>query len=367
MLLWISFAVLTAVVLAIMLRPALSAVATVQAAPHLAVYADQLSELDAQLAARQLGAAEHAALRNEVARRMLRQSDVASKPSSSQHGQPTIVLALAAVVPLVSLGLYLSLGAPGVPAKPFAPTRTSLATASAADLIAQVEARLATDPGDGRGWDVVAPVYFKLERFADAAQAYQRALILLGETPARLAGFAEATVIANDGIVTEPARTAYEKLSLLVPDRIEPRFWLALAKEQDGDRAAAAADYRALLAVAPPNSSSRSLIEQRLASLAPGLTATPRGPTAADVDAASNLSAVDQRAMITQMVGNLAARLQSNRQDLDGWQRLINAYVVLQDAGKARAALAEARVIFQADTAAVPILAGLARRVEALK
>ena len=424
MLLWMSFAVLTAVVLAVVLRPALAPVVSERiaaATADIAVYTDQLNELDLQLAQGQLQPVEHAALKNEVARRILSANDPARVASArpirafltkavrllvervlaplfgrllawsagslvgaqciqfiaaarralsdplSPRAIRAVTFGIAVAVPSAALALYLALGAPFVPARPFAAATTSLANASAADLIAKVEARLAADPNDGRGWDVIAPVYFRLERFADAAQAYQRALTLQGETSGRLAGFAEATVLANDGIVTEPARAAYEKLARLVPDRIEPRFWLALAKEQDGQRDAAAADYRALLASAAANDTSRALIEQRLAAVTAPPSTAPRGPTATDVDAAANLSEADRRAMIAQMVDNLAARLQANARDFDGWQRLVNAYVVLKDPIKARAALADARAAFQGDAAAAPVLADLSRRVEALQ
>ncbi len=371
MLLWISLAVLTAAALAVVLRPAFTASsAHPQNAPDIAVYTEQLADLDRQHLAGQLAPAEHAALRHEVARRILRADTAGTASAVAQATAPSnsnILLAVAGAVPVLSLGLYLTLGAPGVPARPFvAATNTALANASAADLIAKVEARLATDPNDGRGWDVIAPVYFRLERFADAAQAYQRAIALLGETPGRLAGFAEATVLASDGIVTEPARAAYEKLVRIVPDRIEPRFWLALAKEQDGQRDAAAADYRALLASAAANDTSRALIEQRLAAVTAAPSTAPRGPTATDVDAASSLNDAERRAMIAQMVDNLATRLKANSRDLEGWQRLVNAYVVLKEPAKARAALADARAAFQDDSAAAPILAELSRRLEAL-
>jgi cytochrome c-type biogenesis protein CcmH len=374
MLLWISCAVLTAAAFAVVLRPAFIGARNAdssRSAPDLAVYRDQLAELDRQLAAAQLGPAEHDALRVEVSRRILRLEGEAAKPSSAEssaasQGAPALVMGVAALAPLAALGLYLNLGAPAVPAQPYIASPAPVANSPAANLIAQVEARLAANPNDGRGWDVIAPVYFKLERFADAAQAYQRAIALQGETVPRLAGFAEATVLSNDGIVTEPARAAYEKLSRLAPDRIEPRFWLALAKEQDGQRDAAAADYRALLASSPPDASTRALIEQRLAAVTSTTPAKPRGPSAADVDAASSLSETDRKAMIGQMVANLAARLKTNNRDLEGWQRLITAYVVLKDAPKARAALADARAAFQGDNAAVAIFNELSSRVEGL-
>ncbi len=374
MLLWISCAVLTAAAFAVVLRPAFidsRATDGSRAAPDLAVYRDQLAELDRQLAAGQLGPAEHDALRIEVSRRILRLAGEATQPASpksstASKGASSLVLALAALAPLTSLALYLKFGAPAVPAQPFATGVATAATTPAANLIAQVEARLAANPNDGRGWDVIAPVYFKLERFADAAQAYQRAIALQGETVPRLAGFAEATVLANDGLVTDPARIAYEKLSRLAPDRIEPRFWLALAKEQDGQRDAAAADYRALLGMAPPDASTRALIEQRLAAVSSAAPAKPRGPSAADVDAASSLTEASRQAMISQMVANLAARLKTNSRDLEGWQRLITAYVVLKDASKARAALAEARLAFQGDAAATAVFDELLIRVAAM-
>ncbi len=373
MLLWISCAILTAVALAAVLRPAFALKAggvENAVAPDLAVYLEQLSDLDRQLAAGQLALPEHAALHHEVARRILRLDlpTRASTPDTSfRHAGMSLSFVAAGLVPVASLGIYLVLGAPTVPARPFAPMAVALATSSAADLIVKVEARLADDPNDGRGWDVIAPVYFKLERFADAAQAYQRAIVILGETPGRLAGFAEATVLANDGIVSEPARVAYEKLARLAPDRIEPRFWLALAKEQDGQRDAAAADYRALLASALADLSSRALIEQRLAAVTVTPSAAPRGPTATDIEAATNLSDTDRRAMIAQMVENLAVRLKSNGRDLDGWQRLVNAYIVLKEPAKARSALSEARQAFKDDSSAAAVFADLSRRVEALQ
>ena len=98
---------------------------------------------------------------------------------------------------------------------------------------------------------MIAPVYLKLGRYADAAAAYANAVRLQGESVNLLAGLAEASIMAKDGIVTEEARAAYEKILKLEPGRVEPRFWLAMGKEQDGRLADALADYSALLKEAP--------------------------------------------------------------------------------------------------------------------
>ena len=58
-------------------------------------------------------------------------------------------------------------------------------------------------------------------------------------------------------------------------------------------------------------------------------------PSAADVEAASRMSATDRDQMIRSMVERLADRLKENPDDLAGWQRLANAYAVLGETEKA--------------------------------
>ena len=101
-------------------------------------------------------------------------------------------------------------------------------------LIARVEERLRKHPEDGRGWAVLAPVYMRQGRFDDAANAYEQALKLNEETTGLLTGFAEALISANQGIVTDAARAAYERVIALDKSDIRARFRLALADEQDG-------------------------------------------------------------------------------------------------------------------------------------
>jgi cytochrome c-type biogenesis protein CcmH len=279
-----------------------------------------------------------------------------------------VALAIAAAVPLLTLAFYLAYGSPGLPSFPASNRdQLSLERAQIGDLVAKVEARLREHPEDGDGWDVIAPVYYKLQRFGDAANAYARAARLKGETVRRLAGFAESAVFAADGIVTEEARAAYEKILKLEPGRVEPRFWLALAKEQDGKLADALADYKGLLAEAPADATWRAEVESRAAEVARRIAGAekpePRGPgpSAEDVAAAEKLAPADRAKMIAQMVDGLAQRLKADGRDLAGWQRLINAYAVLGRGQDARQALAEARRNFPADEQALAALAALAK------
>jgi cytochrome c-type biogenesis protein CcmH len=67
------------------------------------------------------------------------------------------------------------------------------------------------------------------------------------------------------------------------------------------------------------------------------------GPTESDIAAAAHLSPEQRATMVRGMVERLAARLQSDGADAEGWQRLIRAYMVLGEREKAKSALADAR------------------------
>jgi cytochrome c-type biogenesis protein CcmH len=179
-----------------------------------------------------------------------------------------------------------------------------------------------------------------------------------------LAGIAESSIYARDGIVTDEARAAYEKILKLEPGRLEPRFWLAVAKEQDGRLAEALTEYKVLLDEALPGAGYRGSLETRIKETSQRMGASarkqPSGPSTADVEAASKLSPEQRSQMIAGMVDGLAQRLKSDGKDLPGWLRLLNAYAVLGRHEEARAALAEARRNFAGDQRALADLSRLA-------
>lgn len=388
MLLWIGFAVLTAAVVAALLRPLFRETATVldPAAADIAVYRDQMAEIAIDRERGLIADAEAEAARTEVARRLLalehasgkaRVGETTAAAGQAGSGQwPRSALAVGAVVPLLAIALYLQLGSPQLPAQPhLARVAKPNDAANLDELVAKVEKRLRENPTDGQGWEVIAPVYLVQQRHMDAANAFARAISILGESPKRLAGLAEAHVLASNGMVNEPARLAYERLRVLEPQRLEPRFWLAFAKEQDGKTDAAAADYRSLLADAPADAPWRQMVEERLqhvtgnaAVAAPAQSppvsgalppAAGPGPRQEDVDAASKMTPEQRAAMIEKMVEGLAARLKTNGKDLAGWINLVRAYTVMGRRSDAVAALAAARGQLAGDGAALAEIAAL--------
>lgn len=395
MLLWILFAILTAGVIGAISRSLLRGeVEASDGSASIAVYRDQMKEIEREVARGVSTSEEAEAVRIELSRRMLRAADARLDDATADGGDGTrrgriVALGAAAGVPVLAIAAYLAIGSPSLPSLPHA-ERVAAADAakkSVEDLVGLVEQRLRADPNDGQGWNVIAPVYLRQQRYTDAMRAFGNALRLLGENEARLAGFAEAAVLANDGIVVPAARKAYERLQQINPDRPEPAFWLALGKQQDGDTAGAITLLDALLAKAPSDAPWRALVEERLAALRGGADATAagpqkrseaehetqpsradavadaQGPSASDMEAAAKMSPTDRAKMIEDMVQRLATRLEGNGKDLEGWQRLAKAYKVLGRDAEARAALARARANFPGDEQAVRRLDDLAREL----
>lgn len=248
-------------------------------------------------------------------------------------------------IPVLSWSIYTAIGSPAVPSQPLAARLAqNPANSSVDELVARAEAHLVANPSDGRGWDVLAPIYMRMGRAADSVTAYRNAIRLLGASAARTSGLGEAIAVAAGGIVTADARSAFEDALKAEPANPKARYFLGLALAQEGRLADAAVAWRQLAEGLPADSPWRSVAEQAAAQAeapaAPAAAAagTP-GPSQQDIDAAASMSAGDRTAMIEGMVATLDEKLRQNPRDPEGWQRLVRSYTVLGKAELAQDAL----------------------------
>ncbi|MBZ9888670.1 c-type cytochrome biogenesis protein CcmI [Mesorhizobium sp. M7A.F.Ca.CA.001.09.2.1] len=360
MLFWVIAAILTlGASLAVLLPLAASAKGASSSGEHdLEVYRDQLSELDRDAARGLIQPAEAAEARAEIARRILRLDNAGTAGGANAGRAPATARLVATVavlaVPLVSWGLYVKLGSPDLPSQPLSERLAkNPADSSVDELVARAEAHLAANPTDGRGWDVLAPVYLRMQRFSDAADAYRNAIRLDGDSAVRQAGLGEAIAGAAGGIVSADAQDAFEAALKLDPANAKASFYLAMALAQEGRAKEATTAWQAMLGRLPPDSPWRGAVEQALAKsgnpeVASGGAAN--GPDAGDIDAASSMSPQDREAMINTMVAGLDDKLRQNPHDPEGWMRLVRSYVVLGKADQAREALGRAIAVFGADS-----------------
>ena len=351
MMLWFLFALMTAVAIYAVLWPlGRDRRAARDAEGDIAVYRDQLDEIARDSASGLIGEGEAQAARVEVSRRLIAAADAAqagdavASPGTASHRRIAAVVALV-VLPLIGATLYLQLGSPNLPGQPFASRATEpLQNRSLEALVAQVEAHLEKNPEDGRGWEVIGPVYMRTGRFEDAVKARRNALRLNGASADREADLGEALLAAANGVVTDEAKAAFDRA--LAQDAANPkaRFFLGIAAQQDGQNAKAVAIWQEMLKSAPAGSPWIGMVREALARAGEAPPAqSSAGPSTDDVKAAEQMSPQDRTAMVRGMVERLAARLKQDGSDVDGWLRLVRAYTVLGERDRALSALADAR------------------------
>ncbi|GAB4360953.1 MAG: c-type cytochrome biogenesis protein CcmI [Oricola sp.] len=375
MLFTVSAASLTILLLAIVFWPAIRSpgpAAADAADEHdfdVTIYKDQLRELDADLARGVIDPAEADYARAEIGRRLIAAREAAEAEhraagKAGRNGVPVLIGA-AVFAPLAAVIVYSITGSPGLEAQPLAMriaqqqrelSAQTLEGMDVNELVARAEAHLNANPDDGRGWEVLAPLYLRLGRAADARNAFERAIALLGENAARRSGLGQAYYMLAGGLVDVNARAEFERALALDAGDSRSRFFMALAAAQQGDENGAVKAWQAIVddsAAAPEWQAAAAEGVRRFGGEAPA--AAPQA-TAPQLDSqtmrnAEQMSAEDRQQMILGMIAQLDERLRANPDDVAGWQRLIRSYAVLGDKDKARDALSRALDAFSADEA----------------
>lgn len=342
-----------------------------------AFYRAQTAEIERDRARGLIAESEAEAARTEAARRLVAAGQRKAAVTGARSAWPVRVTALAAVVlvPIAAVAFYWRIGMPNLPDQPLQarlsapPDRMDFAAA-----IAKIEQHLEKNPGDGRGWAVLAPIYLRQQRYADAARAFDYMIKTLGPSAERYAALAEAQTFAADGIVTAEARQNFAEARKLDAKSPRAAYYLGLAAEQAGDKAGALATWRQLVADSPADAPWLPMVKARIAA-ASGGSGTPDaaaraaegapGPASAPqlAEAVARMAPDQQQAMIHRMVDGLAARLKDNGGDIEGWLRLVRAYAVLKEDGKAKAALGDAKRNFASDPEATKRLDDLAQQL----
>jgi cytochrome c-type biogenesis protein CcmH len=363
---WLISGMLILAALIALLRPLLRGAGDAdRAEPMLAVFRSQLDGIDSEIAQGRLTVEEAATARTEITRRMLAAADLqteASRPGANGLSETSsrigAAVAIAGLLPIVAIAIYAMVGVPAA----IAPARAVGAVAGAAGphdpaeleaAATQLKTKLEHEPEHLEDWVLLGRNFASLQRFADAREAYDRAIALAPNESRLHAELGEIIVVMAGGDVSPEAEAEFAK------SRNDPRarFYGAEAALQRGDRAAAVIELKALLDDTPVDAPWRQAVAERLAEIAsvedsasvpngasPQLPAgaSAAGPTAQDVAAAQSMSPAARQEMIRSMVDRLAARLEANPNDREGWGRLAHAYDVLGESAKAEAARARA-------------------------
>ncbi|TNE42551.1 MAG: c-type cytochrome biogenesis protein CcmI [Alphaproteobacteria bacterium] len=357
MLFWIFVTVIALLVVALMVRPLwLDERGGAGEVDALDVYKRQLRELEQEVEAGTIPAAEAEATRLEIERRLLaadRELQLArSTPTSLSKRQRILVTVLMALaLPVTSLMLYWTLGAPGYSDLPHASrcqeidSAAELSDPDMARLIDCLAVRMDENPVPD-GLVMLGGFYMNGGRFAEASQVFARAIELGGPTIAALEGLGVAIIYLNQGDVTDSARAAFMEAVKLEGDTTFARFYLAEYDYQHGKPIEALSAWVDLLEVTPRNNPIFGVIDARINQA----IAEQEAAVGQLGEAAPPVAQSDR---VKAMVAGLAARLEENPHDLEGWLMLIRSYHVQGRGDEARAALSKASLIFVADPGAL--------------
>lgn len=339
---WVAAGVLAAAAAGLILSRAASAASAGEAPdPTPILYRRQLAEIDELAEAGLIGESERKSAHAEAGRRLLAAADDKGQAWTPGSKARTGVLAAVIAAPLLAFGLYLMLGAPGSPDRPFARRmaawrQADLNSLSPPELAAVLKQVVAERPKDPEGYRLLAMMEGAAQNPQEAARALRHAIKLAPDRADLWEMLGEALTTEADGKLTDDARAAFAEALKRDPKAAVARFQLARARIDAGDKAGGLADWKALAAELPANDERRAAIEQAIAQQE-GRAEPQPAPAAGQME------------MIRGMVDRLAQRLKTNPDDPEGWVRLVKAYAVMGDAAKRDAALKEAKARYAAN------------------
>lgn len=346
MTLWLLLATVTIATLALILAPLPRRRGA--AAPEPAVYRDQLAEIAQDLARGILTEDQAKGARLEIERRLLAyDSRGGAKPIDDRPLGLAAGVLLSLFVTAGALGLYWTLGMPALPDHPSGKPGTETAGDQAmSDLQRAAEglaARLKDNPDDARGWTLLARTQAMLRQWSESAESYRHAMALTGNAPEAASALGEMLVLRDEGVVGPAAADAFAQALAKDPKNVAARFYLAMAEAQAGRPRKAVAQWQALEADSPPDAPWLPALRQNIADAAKAAgMEVPAAPIRMQDPAGNTPEGGNADDMIRSMVARLAARLETEPGDVEGWLKLARSYRVLGERDKAAGALARA-------------------------
>ena len=281
---WLVCALLIVIAFAFVLPTALQrndksqrAVADERKHANIAIYRDQLSELEADLKNGIVSEEQYAQDRDEIERRLL--EDTAGAAPAKRKGATATVpaanrntaYAIAFGLPLAAVIFYFQIGTPdsltGTPRVESPPPAAQTNEPSQEQIAARVEAlakRLQSNPNDAEGWVMLGRSYRSMERYGEAAGAYAKATELKPDDADLFADYAFVSAMANDQrLAGQPTELINQALKL-DPENVKALELAGLAAFQAKDYTKAIGYWERALKRIPPDSEVTQAIQSRI-------------------------------------------------------------------------------------------------------
>ena len=361
MTIWLLALVLTAIACATLYYA--GAGRTVNAGPSVADattahFRAQLAAIDSDVAAGRMGTPEAESARGELARELIKlkgETGAANRLS----GNRLFVWVPIVLVAVLALSTYKFLGSPDIPSQPLSDRTAEIgAGMDLSTAIKTIEARLASNPNDLRGWTVIAPAYMQMGRYADAVTALRKVNALQTPTPDTLTDLGEALMMQQGGSVAGEPISLFKQAVTLDPKHIRALYYVAGEETRTGDYPDAARDWNALLALGKGDEPwavtarnglayAEAELNPQTASASAAPASGPAGTPAIESPTPATPGAVPDQSQIDAMVDGLANRLKAQGGTIEEWTQLVRSRMV-------QGRMADAQAAFDAAVKAYP-------------
>lgn len=263
----VAAAAAVAIVLVLLMRPYFGRMAAGQSSRaqlNAAIYREQFAKLEQDLAEGTLGRADYAQAKAELQRRVLEDTDVADLQSTVVGAPRKTMIALALAVPIVAGALYLRIGTPAAMdplAMQAAASHGQITTPQELEqMVAGLAKKLEQEPGNLKGWSMLARSYKAMGRPADAQKAFERAGAFLDDDPELLASYADV-VASNAGTLAGKPTELIDKALRVDPNHPMSLWLKGTAQFEQKNYPQAIATWERLVAMLQPGSDDARMLE----------------------------------------------------------------------------------------------------------
>lgn len=243
-----------------------NASADARKAANLAIFRDQLAELEREQAEGSLAEADFAQARAELQKRLLEEVETEGEaPVAARANERGTAIALLVLLPVLALAGYALLG--NLPAVDPASreSRPQMTPEQINGMVARLAERQQANPDDMQGWLMLGRSYKALGRYDDAVAALAKAEKVINEDPELLAGYAETIVMAQGQSFKGKPRQLIDRALKLDPQHPHSLFLAGAAAMEAGERAKVVAYWEKLLPLVEPGSEVEKMLRQGIA------------------------------------------------------------------------------------------------------
>lgn len=264
----VAAAAAVAIVLVLLMRPYFGRLAPGQSSRaqlNAAIYREQFAKLEQDLGEGTLSQADYAQAKAELQRRVLEDTDVADQQSTVVGAPRKTMIGIALAVPIVAGALYLQIGTPAA----MDPLAMQAAGAGHGQItspeqleqmVAALAQKMEQEPGNLKGWAMLARSYKAIGRPADAQKAFERAGSFIDDDPEMLASYADVAA-SNAGTLAGKPTELIDKALRVDPNHPMSLWLKGTADFEQKKYPQAIATWERLVAMLQPGSDDARMLE----------------------------------------------------------------------------------------------------------